>query len=75
MLEWNSSFPLLRDTPHQPPVEHALPDRLDLARLKERMLSANKEVLRQFAQLLKTHVSFEERELFPALETRLDQAE
>jgi len=39
------------------------------------MLSANKEVLRQFAQLLKTHVSFEERELFPALETRLDQAE
>ena len=75
LLEENSLFPLLRDTPHQPLVEHALLDHRELARLKERMLPADKEVLRQFGQLLKEHVRFEERDLFPALETRLDQAE
>ena len=74
-LEEESLFPLLRDTPQQALVEHALLDHRQLAELKERMRSADRAVLRQFGQHLKAHVRFEERELFPALETRLDQAE
>ena len=72
LLEEDSLFPLLWDTPQQALVEHALLDHRELARLKERMLPADKEVLRQFGQRLKAHVRFEERELFPALESRLD---
>jgi len=75
LFEENSLFPLLRDTSYQLLVEHALLDHRKLAELKDRMLPADKEVLRQFGQLLLAHVRFEERELFPALETRLDQAE
>jgi hemerythrin-like domain-containing protein len=70
-LEEQSLLPLLHSTATQPLVERTLSDHQQLRALLNGLRQRNAEVLSSFGKRLSAHVRFEERELFPALESLL----
>lgn len=71
LIEEETLLPLLQETPAQQLAERTLHDHQQLASLRDRMHMPDADALRQFGQILMAHVRFEERDLFPALETLL----
>ncbi len=66
-----SLLPLLHSTETQPLVERTLSDHQQLRALLNGLRQYNAEALGSFGKCLSVHVRFEERELFPALESLL----
>ncbi|OGS95389.1 MAG: hypothetical protein A3K04_10285 [Gallionellales bacterium RBG_16_56_9] len=70
-IEEQSLLPLLRNTETQPLERHTLADHQQLRALLDGLQQNNIEALDNFGKLLSAHVRFEEKELFPALESLL----
>jgi hemerythrin-like domain-containing protein len=70
-LEEQSLLPLLRSAGNTPFEQHTLEDHQQLRALLDDLQQNNIEALDSFGKLLSAHVRFEERELFPALESLL----
>jgi hemerythrin-like domain-containing protein len=66
-----SLLPLLHSTATQPLVEHTLADHQRLRGLLDALRQSDAGVLDSFGKCLSAHVRFEERELFPVLESLL----
>ncbi|HEY6093990.1 MAG TPA: hemerythrin domain-containing protein [Gallionellaceae bacterium] len=69
--EEQTLLPLLQTTETQPLAQRTLLEHRQLRDLLDGLRQSNAESLKEFGQLLKEHVRFEERELFPALEVTL----
>lgn len=70
-LEEQSLLPLLRSAENRPLEQRTLEDHQQLRALLDGLQQNNIEALDSFGKLLSAHVRFEERELFPALESLL----
>ncbi len=70
-IEEGTLLPLLQTAETQPLVQRTLLEHRQLRDLLDGLRQRNAESLQRFGQLLKEHVRFEERELFPALEEAL----
>lgn len=70
-LEEQSLLPLLRSAGNTPLEQRTLEDHQQLRALLDGLRKNNIEALDSFGKLLSAHVRFEERELFPALESLL----
>ncbi|MFP5409210.1 MAG: hemerythrin domain-containing protein [Gammaproteobacteria bacterium] len=69
--EERSLLPLLQDAAQQPAVERTLADHRHLHGLLDGLQRNDVATLDAFGKSLAAHVRFEERELFPAIETLL----
>lgn len=72
-IEERTLLPLLNGTSNQPLAERTLADHRQLRALLDGLRSNDAEALGRFGRCLTAHVRFEERELFPVLESRLPQ--
>ncbi len=70
-VEEQKLLPLLHGTPDQPLVERMLTEHRQLYALLDGLRQNDAEILARFGKCLTAHVRFEERELFPALESKL----
>lgn len=70
-FEEQSLLPLLRGTATQPMVERTLADHRQLRGLLDALRQNDAVALESFGKCLSAHVRFEERELFPVLESLL----
>lgn len=70
-IEEQSLLPLLHSTENKPLEQRTLADHQQLRALLDGLQQNNIEALDSFGKLLSAHVRFEERELFPALESLL----
>jgi len=70
-IEEQSLLPLLRSAGNTPLAQRTLEDHQQLRALLDGLRQNNIEALGSFGKLLSVHVRFEERELFPALESLL----
>ena len=70
-LEEQSLLPLLHDAGNKSLEQRTLADHQQLRALLDGLRQNNIEALDNFGKLLSAHVRFEERELFPALESLL----
>ena len=70
-VEEQSLLPLLRSMETQPLVERTMADHRQLRALSDELSRNDAEALGRFGKCLSAHVRFEERELFPAIETLL----
>ncbi len=68
-VEEQSWLPLLRSAETQPLLQHTLADHRQLRALLDGLQQNNIGALDSFGKCLAAHVRFEERELFPALES------
>ncbi len=73
LYEEQTLLPLLADTPAQSLAERTLAEHRLLRTLLDGVRQNDAAALLNFGISLKTHVRFEEQELFPALEDRLAQ--
>ncbi len=71
LLEEGSLLPLLKSLESQPIVERTLEDHRKLRELLRKLQQNDIVALGEFGKSLAEHVRFEERELFPLLETLL----
>lgn len=69
--EERTLLPLLEGTPDWPLAERTLADHRQLHALLDGLRHNEAEALGRFGRCLTEHVRFEERELFPALESRM----
>lgn len=70
-IEEQSWLPLLHSAENKPLEQRTLADHQQLRALLDDLRQNNIEALDTFGKLLSAHVRFEERELFPALESLL----
>lgn len=70
-IEEQSLLTLLKSAETQPLVQRTLADHHQLRALLEGLQQNNADALDSFGKCLSAHVRFEERELFPALESVL----
>lgn len=70
-IEEQSLLPLLHSAENKPLEQRTLADHRQLRALLDGLQQNNIEALDNFGKLLSAHVRFEERELFPALESLL----
>jgi len=70
-VEEQSLLPLLHDAESQPLAQRTQADHQQLRALLDSLRKNDIEALDNFGKLLSAHVRFEERELFPALESLL----
>lgn len=70
-IEEQSLLPLLKNAEAQPLVRRTLADHLQLRALLKDLRQNDADALDSFGRCLSAHVRFEERELFPALESVL----
>lgn len=70
-IEEQSLLPLLHDVGNKPLEQRTLADHQQLRALLDGLRQNNIGALDSFGKLLAAHVRFEERELFPALESLL----
>ena len=70
-IEEQSLLPLLHSAENQPLAQRTLADHQQLRSLLDGLRQNNAEALDSFGKCLSAHVRFEERELFPALESFL----
>lgn len=70
-IEEQSLLPLLKNTETQPLVQRTLADHRQLRALLKDLQQNDANALGGFGKRLSAHVRFEERELFPALESIL----
>ena len=70
-IEEQSLLPLLRSAEMQPLVQRTLADHQQLRALLDGLRQNNIEALDSFGKCMSAHVRFEERELFPAVESLL----
>ena len=70
-IEERSLLPLLKGAQTQLLVQRTLADNLQLRSLLKDLLQNDADALGSFGKCLSAHVRFEERELFPALESIL----
>jgi len=70
-VEEQSLLPLLKNANAQPLAQRALADHQQLRTLLKDLQQNNADALERFGKCLSAHVRFEERELFPALESVL----
>lgn len=70
-IEEQSLLPLLQSTETQPLVQRTLADHQQLRGLLTGLQQNEVETLNSFGKCLTAHVRFEERELFPAIESLL----
>lgn len=70
-IEEQSLLPLLKNAEAQPLVRRTLADHLQLRALLKDLRQNDAAALDSFGKCLSAHVRFEERELFPALESVL----
>lgn len=66
-----SLLPLLHSTETQPLVERTLADHQQLRGLLDALRQSDAKALGSFGKCLSAHVRFEERELFPVIESLL----
>jgi len=71
LVEERTLLPLLHGTPEQPLAERTLADHRQLHALLDGLRQNDADALSSFGKRLAAHVRFEERELFPALESKL----
>lgn len=72
-LEEKSFLPLLHSPENKPLEERTLEDHRQLRALLDGLQQNDAGALDSFGKLLMAHVRFEERELFPALESLMPQ--
>lgn len=72
-IEERSLLPLLKGAATQMLVERTLADHLQLRALLKDLRQNDADALDSFGKCLSAHVRFEERELFPALESVLNR--
>jgi len=70
-IEEQSLLPLLRSAEMQSLVQRTLADHQQLRALLDGLRQNNIEALDSFGKCMAAHVRFEERELFPAVESLL----
>jgi len=70
-FEEQSLLPLLQSSAAQPLVQRTLADHQQLRGLLDALQQNNAEALNSFGKCLTAHVRFEERELFPLIESLL----
>jgi len=70
-FEEQSLLPLLHSTATQPLIERTLADHQQLRGLLDALRQNDSVALESFGKCLSAHVRFEERELFPVLESLL----
>ncbi len=70
-VEEEMLLPLLNGTSNQPLAERTLAEHRQLYAMLDRLQRNDAEMLGRFAKCLTAHVRFEERVLFPALESKL----
>ena len=68
-IEEQSLLPLLQSTENQPLAQRTLADHQQLRALLDGLRQNNAGALDSFGKCLSAHVRFEERELFPVLES------
>jgi len=71
-IEEQSLLPLLQSGDEQKLVQRTLTEHQQICVLLDEVKQGDAVALAEFGSLLSAHVRFEERELFPALEDRLD---
>lgn len=71
LTEEQTLLPLLNGTAQQALAERTLAEHRQLYALLDKLQQHDAAALERFGQCLTEHVRFEERELFPALESRL----
>lgn len=71
-IEEQSLLPLLRNVETHPFVERTLSDHNHLRELLSGLHQNNAQALNEFGRLLALHIRFEERELFPVIESLLE---
>lgn len=71
LFEERTLLPLLSGPMEQMLAERTLADHRQLHALLKDLQQNNVDALNRFGQLLKAHMRFEERELFPVLERKL----
>lgn len=71
LIEEQSLLPLLQGMETQPLVQRTLADHQELRGLLDGLQRNDAEALNRFGQCLMAHVRFEERELFPVMESLL----
>ena len=74
LAEEQSLLQLLKDAEAQPLVQRTLADHRQLRALLKGLEQNDADALGRFARCLSDHVRFEERELFPALESVLSNS-
>lgn len=72
-IEEQSLLPLLRSAENKPLEQRTLEDHQQLRALINGLRRNDPDALDSFGKLLMAHVRFEERELFPALESLMPQ--
>lgn len=72
-VEEQSLLPLLHSSENQPLLQRTMEDHHQLRALLDGLQRNDIEALGNFGKLLHAHVRFEERELFPALESLMPQ--
>lgn len=70
-IEEQTLLPLLNGTGEQPLADRTLADHRQLRALLDGLQRNDAETLGRFGKCLSEHVRFEERELFPAVESKL----
>lgn len=73
-IEEQSLLPLLRSAETQPLVQRTLADHQQLRELLDGLRQNDIEALNRFGDCLTAHVRFEERALFPAIESLLQES-
>ncbi len=71
LIEEQTLLPLLKGADTQPLVQRTLADHQQLRALLKDLLQNDADALGGFGKCLSAHVRFEERELFPALESNI----
>jgi len=71
LIEEQSLLPLLQTTETQALVQRTLADHQELRGLLDGLQQNDAEALRRFGECLAAHVRFEERDLFPVIESLL----
>ncbi len=72
-IEEQSLLPLLNSAENRPLEQRTLEDHRQLRALLDSLQQNDAKALDSFGRLLAAHVRFEERELFPALESLMPQ--
>jgi len=70
-IEEQSLLPLLTSVEMQPLAQRTLADHQQLRALLDGLRQSDSEALSSFGKCLSAHVRFEERELFPVIESLL----
>ncbi len=73
-IEEHSLLPMLRSADVQMLVQRTWADHQRLRELRNGLQQNDAEVLAEFGKRLSAHVRFEERELFPAIESVLEES-